>query len=152
CDIGFGELLRRGEIDRLPRLFAVQPANCAPIHANFTSGADDFVPVETKPTVAEGTSIAKPVRTRELLEAIRRSEGRTVAVTEDEIITAMIALARIGLYAEPTCASAAAALTNLRRDGVINPDETTVVVLTGSGLKATSQIQGLLDREHGDRP
>ena len=32
-DIDFCELLRRGEISRLPRLFAVQPENCAPLHA-----------------------------------------------------------------------------------------------------------------------
>ncbi len=35
CDIGFGELLRCGEIARLPRLFGAQPENCAPIHASF---------------------------------------------------------------------------------------------------------------------
>src|SRR5208282_5601080 len=35
CDIGFCELLRRGEISRLPRLFAVQPENCAPSVRNI---------------------------------------------------------------------------------------------------------------------
>ena len=145
CDVGFGELMRRGEIERLPRLFAVQPANCAPIHASFMAGADDFMPVETRPTIAEGTSIAKPIRTREVLAAIRRSGGATVAVTDDEIIAAMTDLARVGVYAEPTAASAAAALPNLLRDGAISADDTTVVVLTGSGLKATQRIGELLD-------
>ena len=42
CDIGFGELLRRGEIERLPRLFGVQPANCAPIHAAYSANATDW--------------------------------------------------------------------------------------------------------------
>jgi threonine synthase len=145
CDIGFTELMRRGEIARLPRLFAVQPANCAPVHASFMAGADDFIAVETKPTIAEGTSIAKPIRTRAVLAAIRRSGGATVAVTEDEIVAAMFDLARGGIYAEPTSASAAAALSNLRRDGVIAPEQTTVVVLTGSGLKATQRIGELLE-------
>ena len=108
------------------------------------AGADDFMPVETRPTIAEGTSIAKPVRTREVLAAIRRSGGATVAVTEDEIIAAMTELARVGIYAEPTSASAAAALSNLWRDGTIGRDEITVVVLTGTGLKATQRIQELL--------
>ncbi len=35
CDIGFDELLRRGEVASLPRLFAAQPMNCAPLHASF---------------------------------------------------------------------------------------------------------------------
>ena len=144
CDIGFGELLRHGEIERLPRLFAVQPENCAPLHATFLTGGDTLVAIDPKPTIAEGTSIAKPVRTREVLEAIRRSGGRTVAVSEDEIVTAHGELARAGLYAEPTCASAAAALARLLRDGVVRPDETTVLVLTGSGLKATQRIGELL--------
>jgi threonine synthase len=144
CDIGFGELLRRGEIKRLPRLFAVQPANCAPLCASFASGAEDYVPVETLPTIAEGTAIAKPVRTREVLAAIRRSGGAIVSVTEEEIVEALNDLARSGLYAEPTSASAAAALTDLHRRGVILSGQATVVVLTGGGLKATQRIGELM--------
>ena len=94
CDIGFGELLRRGEIEQLPRLFAVQPANCAPLCASFASGAADYMPVETLPTIAEGTAIAKPVRTREVLAAIRRSGGTAVSVSEEEIVEAMTDLAK----------------------------------------------------------
>lgn len=153
CDIGFDELLRRGGIDRLPRLFAVQPENCSPIHASFVAGRDDFMPVETSPTIAEGTAISQPVRTGEILSAIRRSGGATVAVTETEIIDAMIELSRTGLYVEPTCASAAAALSNLLREGVIRPEETTVVVLTGTGLKATQrlgELMGVLPRQEAD--
>ena len=144
CDIGFGELMRSGEIKRLPRLFAVQPANCAPLYASFASGAEDCVRVETLPTIAEGTAIAKPVRTREVLAAIRRSGGAAVSVTEEEIVEAMNDLARTGLYVEPTSASAAAALSGLVRRGVIRPEEATVVVLTGAGLKATQRIGELM--------
>jgi threonine synthase len=144
CDIGFGELLRRAEIGHLPKLFAVQPANCAPLHASFASGLDVFVPVETLPTIAEGTAIARPVRTREVLAAIRRSGGRTVTVTENEIISAVIDLAQSGLYAEPTCAAAAAAFSHLLEQGTVGPQETTVIVLTGTGLKATQRVGELL--------
>ena len=96
CDIGFGELLRRGEIERLPRLFAVQPANCAPLCASFASGAEDYMPIEALPTIAEGTAIAKPVRTREVLAAHRRSGGAAVSVAEEEIVEAMNDLAKSG--------------------------------------------------------
>jgi len=144
CDIGFGELLRHSEIARLPRLFAVQPANCAPIHASFVAGAQDFTPFEMRPTIAEGTAIARPVRMREALAAIGRSGGGTVAVSEDEIVSALMELASQGLYAEPTCASAAAALSILVAQGRIGSEETSVVVLTGSGLKATQRIGALM--------
>lgn len=140
CDIGFGELMRAGEIARLPRLFAVQPENCAPIHATFGAGVDTLRPFEPKPTIAEGTAIAHPVRLKEVLDAIRRSGGATVAVSENEIIAALRELAATGLYAEPTSAAAAAGLSKLVSAGTIGAGETTVVVLTGSGLKATQRI------------
>jgi threonine synthase len=144
CDIGFGELLRRGEIERLPRLFAAQPLNCAPLHASFVAGLNDLQPVEVSATVAEGASIASPVRAREVLAALRRSRGATVAISEAEIETALFELARIGLYVEPTSALAAAAFTRLLKEGVIKAGETTVLVLTGSGLKATQRVSELM--------
>ena len=147
CDIGFSELLRRGQIDRSPRLFAVQPERCSPIHASFAAGVDDPVATEPLPTIAEGAAIARPVRLKEVLEAIRRSGGTTVTVTEEEIVAALRELAlRHGLHAEPTSAAAAAGLTKLVAAGTIRASETTVVVLTGSGLKATQRIGELLDR------
>ena len=94
--------------------------------------------------MAEGASIATPVRAREVLGALRRSGGATIAVSEAEIEAALFELARIGLYAEPTSALAAAALTRLLEDRVIQPGETTVLVLTGSGLKATQRIGELM--------
>jgi threonine synthase len=144
CDIGFSELLRCGEIASLPRLFAAQPENCAPLHASFMVGSDDLTPVEVRPTIAEGASIAHPPRAREVLAALRRSRGATVALSEAEIEKALFELGRIGLYAEPTSALAAAALTKLVEGGIIRPDEATVVVLTGAGLKTTRRIGELL--------
>jgi threonine synthase len=144
CDIGFSELLRQGEIERLPRLFAVQPENCAPLHASFVSGSEDLVAVDVQPTIAEGTAIARPVRVREVLQAIRRSYGGTVAVSEEEILAALTELAGIGLYVEPTSASVAAAFNRLLATGAIGPHETTVLILTGTGLKATQRIGELM--------
>src|SRR6185437_741930 len=144
CDIGFGELLRHGEIARLPRLFGVQPANCAPLHASFTAGVETLVPTTIRPTIAEGTAIAKPVRPREVLRAIRRSGGATVAVEEEEIAAALWELAKNGLYVEPTSAGTAAALSRLLAAGTIAPSERTVLLLTGTGLKATQRLGEML--------
>lgn len=145
CDIGFRELLRAGEIEKLPRLFTVQPANCAPIDIAFRTGASSCPEIIPQPTIAEGTAIARPVRMEEVLAALRRSGGGTIALTEDEIVAATLELGRTtGLYAEPTSAQAAAALVRLVEAGTIRPGETTVVVLTGSGLKATQRIGELI--------
>jgi threonine synthase len=142
--IGFGELERRGEIRRMPKIFGVQPANCAPIVASFAAGVDTPVEAKVEPTVAEGTAIAKPIRLKEVLGAIRGSGGAAVAVTEEEIVSALKRLAAIGLYAEPTSAQTAAAFARLVAAGTIAPEERTVLVLTGSGLKATQKIGEIL--------
>jgi threonine synthase len=144
CERGFAELVRNGEIGRMPRLFGVQAANCAPYYAAFTADVDHLVPTAVTSTVAEGIASSKPTRVREVLSAVRDSGGEIAAVSEEEIVAALGALARIGLYVEPTSAAAAAGLTQLIAAGAIKRGETTVLVLTGTGLKASERIGQLL--------
>ena len=143
-DRGFDELERRGEITSRPRLFAVQAENCAALAAAWAAGADGDVPFTPGVTAADGIATVKPVRTAEVLSALRRSAGGVVAVPEAEIAPALRALGRLGLFVEPTAATAGAALSLLLRDGTIRAGETTIVVLTGHGLKATDKIGELL--------
>jgi threonine synthase len=149
CERGFAELLRNGEIAKMPRLFGVQAANCAPYHAALKAGVNYLVPTEITPTVAEGIASSKPTRIAEVLAAVRESGGEIVAVSEEEIVTALGKLARKGLYVEPTSAAAAAGLSQLRKQGAIAEDQTTVLVLTGSGLKASERIGQLLKLQAG---
>lgn len=140
CGIGFAELVRAGEIARSPRIFAAQPANCAPIARAFLGQA----PVAAQPTIAEGTAIAQPLRTMEVNQILSETGGGAVMLSEEEIAAATLDLARTGIYVEPTCAQAAAAFARLLEAGAIRADETTVVVLTGTGLKSTPRIAELL--------
>ena len=140
CGIGFSELLRAGQIDKLPRIFAAQPANCAPIARAFL----DEEAVAAQPTIAEGTAIAKPIRLPECLGVLNETQGGAVMLTEAEISAMTLHLAKGGVYVEPTCAQAAAAFQRLLAAGTISARETTVVVLTGSGLKATQRYAELL--------
>src|SRR5579862_490695 len=144
CAFGFRELMKAGQIAKLPRLFVTQPRNCSPIDASFKAGVDTPVPREVSKTIAEGTAIKHPMRLREIIAALRESGGGTVALTEDEIVDALRGLARQGLFAEPTSASAAAALAKLSEARSIQANETTVVLLTGSGLKAASTVADLV--------
>src|SRR5579863_4648788 len=141
---GFDELESSGEITRRPRLFAVQAENCAAFAAAWAAGAEGYVPFTPHATAADGIATVKPVRTAEVLRALRRSRGGVVAVPEADIAPALGALGHLGLFVEPTAATGAAALSRLLRDGTIGADETTVVVLTGHGLKATDKIAELL--------
>jgi threonine synthase len=141
---GFAELVRNGEIARRPRLFGAQAARCAPFSSAFHETVEHLVPTPVKPTIAEGIATPKPTRVVEVLRAVRETGGTVVAVEEGEIVEALRGLARLGLYVEPTSAVAAAGLTRLLDAGVIRPQESTVLVLTGSGLKASATVGEVL--------
>ena len=81
---------------------------------------------------------------REVLGALRETQGGAVTLTEEEIARATLELAAMGIYVEPTAAQPAAAFGKLLASGVVTREQTTVLVLTGSGLKATPRIEELL--------
>lgn len=136
---GFKELIAAGQISTLPRLFAAQPLNCSPVDASFRG-----VNRPVNQTIAEGTAIKHPRRLAQIIAALRESRGDTVAVSEQEIIAALRMSCETGFFIEPTSATAPAALNRLIATGAIKPSEMTVVVLTGTGLKASSTIDSLL--------
>jgi threonine synthase len=137
---GFDALARAGEITDRPRLYAVQAANCAAFAAAWAAGAEEAVPFAARATIADGIATVRPVRPAQVLRALRRSRGGVVAVNEDDIAPALLALGRLGLFVEPTAATVGAALTRLLAEGTIRPGESTVAVLTGHGLKAAERI------------
>ncbi|MGO1434056.1 MAG: threonine synthase [Canibacter sp.] len=132
CAIGFAELKRAGQITQEPKLYAAQPLNCSPIDAAFRGEQTRQI----QPTVAEGTAIAQPLRLKQILAALRDTDGGTIAVTETEIREAHARTARHGLYAEPTSAVAVAGYQKLLSTSEVSAEDTSVVVLTGSGLKS----------------
>jgi len=140
CHIGFGELRDCGAIESQPRIFGVQAINAAPYYAAYAAGSDEPVAITPKPTIADGIASARPVRLREVLQAVRETHGGLLAVDEGEIVEALRDLLRSGFFVEPTTAAAAAGLRRLLANGTVRPGETTVVVLTGSGLKAVEPI------------
>jgi threonine synthase len=73
------------------------------------------------------------------------SGGGFQTVREDEIPPAVLALAAQGLYAEPTSSIAAAAVPGFERQGLLAAGDTTVMVLSGSGLKAAKTMADIVD-------
>ena len=139
--IGFQDLLRLGHISRLPRIVAVQSEHCAPIHRMWRDNLVDIPQVETADTVAEGIAIAEPARAKQIVGAIRNSNGEVLTVTDDEIRAACLEMSRQGLYIEPTSATAIAAFKcypAAEREIVVAP-------LTGHGLKSTEKFLNWLE-------
>lgn len=130
--LGFEALQAAGYIDRLPRLYGVQAAACAPLAQAFTAGLEAPAPVEEGETIAEGVRIGAPPRGREILQAARLTGGAILTVQESEIQAAQDRLARQGLFVEPTGALAMAVWSQVLRE----TDRVMVLMLTGSGLKS----------------
>lgn len=137
---GFRQLLEHGITKRIPRLVAVQSANCAPIFETWSRGMDNISTVEKRVTAAEGIAVAHPVRGRLILETLRASRGMALVVSDDAIWHAHNALARAGTYVEPTSAAAIAGIDSLCSRGDVAINDRIVAILTGSGLKATDKI------------
>lgn len=143
CAMGFAELKRCGEIDQVPRILVSQPERCCPLVRAFTGGAAAVDARAWPATLAEGTAIAQPVRDREVLQAIRDSSGGATAVAEEELLPAVRELAATGVFVEPTSAQVLPSLRQFHATGHVGPDDTVVLVLTGSGLKAGQALSRL---------
>jgi threonine synthase len=136
CFHAFSDLRTTGEINRLPRLYGAQSESCAPLAQAFAINAPRYVEIDSRPTIAEGIAVSRPVRSEALLHAVRQTGGGLYAVSEEEIASAHDKVARRGFYVEPTTASAVALLDKLLMKGEFGANERVVVLLTGSGLKA----------------
>lgn len=140
-DLAFEELLSAGEIAIKPKIYIGQPEGWDPIVAAIHSRA--YRPT-TRARLAEGASIGAPVRGLEVARVVTASGGSGVSVTDQQIATSTRFLVSRGLFAEPTSAIAHAAYRYLGTTGAIAPTERTVVVLTGSGLKAPDAMRASL--------
>ncbi len=131
---GFGRIR---EADKLPRLHMAQPAACAPLAQALVHGSLHPSKVESQSTLAEGASIPRPPRGRQVLAAVRDAGGSAASVSESSIEEAQQNLARQeGILVEPTSALALAATASLVADGTLPCGAHVVAVLTGSGLKS----------------
>jgi len=125
---GFREYHSAGRSTRLPRMIGAQAEGAAPIVTGH--------PIAHPRTVASAIRIGNPASWEGATSARDESDGLIAAVTDTEILAAQIRLANTeGLFAEPASAAPLALLIRLVMEGKIEKDSTTVVVLTGSGLK-----------------
>jgi threonine synthase len=131
----FRELRALGLLERVPRLYAVQPEGCAPVVQALEDGAARVTAWENPTTLAPGLLVPAPFASERILEAVRETWGGGVTVSDREIIRAMKDLAvHHGLSASPEAAAPYAALPKLVRKGAIRTGERVLLYLTGTGL------------------
>jgi len=133
--LGFQELRRAGRINRLPRLLAVQAERCAPLAEAWRNRSAEVPVVQNRGTVADGIAIGAPARGKQILAAVRETDGVIVPVSESSIERARRDLAERGFFVEPTSACTYAGYRDYVAHYLGSAEETVVIPLCGAGVK-----------------
>ncbi len=132
---GFKEEYEAARTTLLPRMVGAQAEGAAPIVRGEV--------VENPKTVATAIKIGNPASWEGAATARDESGGLIDAVSDTEILQAQVQLASWeGVFAEPASCAPLALLVRLVQQGKLERDSTTVVVLTGHGLKDPSAALG----------
>jgi threonine synthase len=133
--LAFAELLALGWVQgRMPRLYAVQSAGCAPVVEAVARGADHCEPWPDPWTVASGLRVPAPLGGPLMLRAIRESGGGAVAVSDAELSRRATEISRLeGLDLSPEGGASLAAAAQLLQAGAIKAAEHVVLFNTGAG-------------------
>jgi threonine synthase len=116
---------------------------CQASHQAFQENLAEVPKIDGQDTLAEGIAIAEPIRGKQILEAVKRSEGALIIVDDLEIKRSLRHLCEKGFYIEPTSAATIAGLSKYLESS--HPDEIIVSVFTGHGLKTTEKMVKLLN-------
>ncbi len=140
-DKAFRELVATGLVDDTPwKIFGAQSSGCAPIATAFAEGHDVVTPV--KPTgIAKSLNIGNPADGPYALDAIRRTGGSVTHVGDAEIVEGIRILARTaGVFGETAGGVTVACVQAMLASGVLDPDQETVILNTGDGLKTLEPV------------
>lgn len=133
----FDELEAIGLIGpRRPRMYAVQASGCAPIVRAFEAGERHAERWENAHTVAAGIRVPRAVGDFLILDAVRESGGKALAVGDPAIVRAVErAATEDGLLLCPEGGATLAAYEQALADGDVGRDEQVVLFNCATGLK-----------------
>jgi len=137
----FRELVTLGWVEEKPvKFFGAQATGCSPISSAVKRGLARFEPQKPN-TIARSLAIGNPADGPYAIKLIRESGGWAEDVSDPEIIAGIKRLAETeGVFTETAGGVTAGVTQKLIREGRIHADETTVVCITGNGLKTTDAI------------
>jgi threonine synthase len=139
---GLRELHKVGLLDEAPGtvLHGAQAEGCSPIATAFANGSEDVRPVKPN-TVAKSIAIGNPADGYYALKEAKATSGTIVSVPEDSVADGMRLLARTeGVFTETAGGVTIAALERLVRTRTLSPDQETVALITGMGLKTLEAL------------
>jgi threonine synthase len=128
-----------------PRMFAIQASGCAPIVRAFEVKAAASQMWQNAETAASGLRVPKAYGDYLILDILRASGGRAVAVSDEAIFVSLKDwAAEEGIFLSPEGAAATAAYAELLRSGVLDESHRVVIFNTGAGLKYVDVVAAAL--------
>ncbi|HCI85833.1 MAG TPA: threonine synthase [Dehalococcoidia bacterium] len=139
---GLNEFAQLGIMDSAnTKMHIAQPFGCSPVATAFVEGQSHPKPV-VPDTIAKSLAIGSPADGYYSVGIANKTGGSGTVVPENEIAEGMKLLAETeGIFTETAGGVVISTLHRLAREGMIGPDEETVALITGTGLKTLEAIE-----------
>lgn len=149
----FHEMIEIGIVKSKPvKFFGAQATGCSPISSAVKLGKEEIDP-QKPATIARSLAIGNPADGMYASRAIRSSGGWSEDVSDKEIVTSMELLATTeGIFGETAAGVTVGCAKSLIAQERIRPEEETVLVITGNGLKTTDALVGRYPLEDAIEP
>lgn len=133
---GFKHMFTSKMIESMPKVVGCQTRQVSPLFHHFKKLS--YTPPVKVTSIADALVSTDPPLLDLMVEHLTKTQGDVIMVEEEEIFTAFNELARDGFFVEPSSAVAYAAYKRHLKNGEIAKTDKTIIILTGSGLKATA--------------
>src|SRR5579862_8475850 len=149
----FDELIKLGLVDEKPvKFFGAQATGCSPISTAVKTGSTEVDP-QKPATIARSLAIGNPADGHYAIKAIKHTGGWSEDVSDPEVIDSIRLLAQTeGIFTETAGGVTVGCAGKLYRQDRILPEETTVLCITGNGLKTTDVLAGVYELEQPIAP
>ena len=137
----FKELVTLGLVEDKPvRFFGAQATGCSPISHAVKQGWD-YIEPQRPNTIARSLAIGNPADGPLAAKMIAETGGWAEDVSDVEIVSGIQELAETeGIFTETAGGVTTSVAAKLYAQGKIGADETTVICITGNGLKTTDAL------------
>src|ERR1700689_1854125 len=149
----FDELVKLGFVEEKPvKFFGAQATGCSPISTAVKTGSAEIEP-QKPATIARSLAIGNPADGHYAIKTIKHSGGWSEDVGDPEVIDSIRLLAETeGIFTETAGGVTVGSAGKLYRQDRILPEETTVLCITGNGLKTTDVLAGIYEIERPIAP
>jgi threonine synthase len=149
----FDELVKLGFVEDKPvKFFGAQATGCSPISTAVKTGSSEIEP-QKPATIARSLAIGNPADGHYAIKTIKQSGGWSEDVSDPEVVDSIRLLAETeGIFTETAGGVTVGTAGKLYRQDRILPEETTVLCITGNGLKTTDALAGVYQTERAIAP